>query len=589
MQGKRKLRGPGAGLLLAMAAATGATGAASAREKVDLLLYDANVLTVDRDFSIRSAVAVRDERIVAVGGPELRKRYRATRELDLGGRTLMPGFTDTHLHSMSVAPSDIDVASARSVAEVQAMLRRKAAELGAGKWITGRDWQEANFAENRNLTRADLDAASPDNPVFLIRAGGHSAVSNSVALKLAGIDRTTPDPEHGLIEHTPDGEPNGIIRERTDLVRRLIPQPSWDEMRPGYITWLRSVLAMGVTTFFNAWGSFDDEPLDRGGVANPAPTLTFRRAREIYALMGDSLPRMVMYINYPGVERLQAFGHHTGYGDKYVKLGPIGENPVDGGFTGPTAWLLADYKGQPGFRGKGRYTDTELQEMVDSAARLGWQIGLHCIGDAAIVQTVNAYDKALNAIPPVDHAAGDRRWFTDHFTIMPPDSTMRRMRKDDILISQQPNFLYALEDRYRQTLDDWRLEHNNPVATPVHDYGLFVAFGSDNLPSGPMTGLYVAITRKGPSGRVIGAGEAVSRREAIRMYTANGPYFSWEEKEKGTLEAGKLADMVVLPFDPMTADPQVILDGKVDMTFLGGKLVYERKERSGSGKGRAVR
>ncbi|WP_371432567.1 amidohydrolase [Novosphingobium sp.] len=569
------------GTALAITAAWAAP--ALAKEKVDLLLRHGHVLTVDPSFSVRSAVAVRDGRIVAVGGEELADRYTADRTIDLAGRTLMPGFTDTHLHPKPMAPNDIAVQSAHSVAEVQDMLRKKAAQLGPGKWITGYGWQESNLAEKRNLTRADLDAATPDNPVMLVRAGAHSAVSNSAALKIAKIDRTTPDPKSGLIEHDAAGESNGIIRERFDLVSAFIPTPSWESMRPAYIGWLKNILSLGITSFHDASGTIDDEPVGKGGAAGTDPgaswagaNMTFRRAREIYAEMGDQLPRITMYIIYPGAERLKAFPYHTGYGDEHVRLGAIGENAVDGGFTGPTAWLLADYKGQPGFRGKGRYTDAELQEMVDTSARLGWQMGLHCIGDAAIVQTIQAYDKALNAIPDPAHPMADRRWFTDHFTIMPPDATMATMKRDSIMIAQQPNFLYNLEDRYMQVLDDWRLAHNNPLTTPVKKFGLFMAFGSDNLPVNPFVGLYAAITRKGPSGQVHGADEAIPREDAIRMYTANGAYLSWEEKTKGTIEPGKLADLIVLPFDPLTASPETILAGQVDMTFLGGKLVFQR-------------
>jgi predicted amidohydrolase YtcJ len=559
------------------AAALLSTSAIAAPQSADLILYHGRVLTVDAQNSVKSAVVVRDGRIVATGGDDLRGKYRAAKEVDLGGRTLMPGFTDTHLHPQTVSPRDIDAASARSIGDIQTMLRAKAAQLGPGEWITGYGWQESNFKEDRNLSKADLDAATPDNPVMLVRAGGHSSVSNSAALKLAGVDRSTADPKSGLIEHGADGDPNGIIRERYDIVGKLIPKDKWEEVRQGYIDRLRWLLSLGITSAFDASGTIDDEPVGQGGIANPGPGLTFRRARQIYAEQGDTLPRITMYILHPGAERLKAFGHHTGYGDEHVRLGAIGENAVDGGFTGPTAWLLADYKGQPGFRGKGRFTDEELQALVNSAAELGWQMGLHCIGDAAIEQTIKAYDVALRAIPSTEHAANDRRWFTDHFTIMPPDATMAIMKRDAIMIAQQPNFLYNLEDRYEANLDDWRLEHNNPVATPSKKFGLFVAFGSDNLPINPMTGLYAAITRKGPSGRAHGAAsEGVSRADAIRMYTANGPYLSWEEKSKGTIEPGKFADMVVLPFDPMTADPETILNGKVDMTFLAGKLVYSR-------------
>lgn len=553
------------------------SGAVAQTAPVDLLLYNGNVLTLDPANHARTAVAVRDGKIVETGGDELRRKYRAAREIDLAHRTLIPGFTDTHLHPYATSPRDIDVAAATSIGEVQAMLRTKAAQLGPGQWITGSGWQESNLIEKRNLSRADLDAGAPDNPVVLVRAGGHSSVSNSAALKIAGIDRATPDPKSGLIEHGPDGEPNGIIRERSDLVRSFVPADRWEDVRQSYVDRLRNLLSLGITTFFDASGTIDDEPVGKGGIAQPGPNLTFRRAREIYAREGDTLPRITMYISYPGAERLKAFPYHTGYGDERVRLGPIGENAVDGGFTGPTAWLLADYKGQPGFRGKGRFTDAEVEAMVKDAGARGWQMGLHAIGDAAIVQTVKAYDVGLKATRSTDHAANDRRWFTDHFTIMPPDATMALMKRDDMMIAAQPNFLYNLEDRYLQTLDDWRMEHNNPVATPMKKFGIFTAFGSDNLPINPMVGLYAAFTRKGPSGAAYGvAAEGVSRLEALRMYTVNGPYLSWEEKTKGTLEPGKYADMVVLPFDPLTADAQQVLDGKVDMTFVAGKLVFDR-------------
>jgi predicted amidohydrolase YtcJ len=276
----------------------------------------------------------------------------------------------------------------------------------------------------------------------------------------------------------------------------------------------------------SASGSLDDEPVGQGGLADPGPNLTFRRFQEMSA--EATIPRIAMYTSYPGAERLKQYPHHSGYGDIKVRLGPIGENAVDGGFTGPTAWTLADYKGQPGFRGKGRYTDAELQDMVDTAASLGWQMGLHCIGDAAIQQTVVAYDKGLAKYPGIDHVGANRRWFTDHFTIMPPDATMALMAKDKIYIAAQPNFGWNLEGRYVETMDDWRVLHNNSVKTPAKKFGIQVAFGSDNLPIDPRIGLYFAIARRGPDGVQHGfAEEAVSREDALRMYTANGPYLSW--------------------------------------------------------------
>jgi predicted amidohydrolase YtcJ len=545
----------------------GAQGA----EQADLILHNGKVITVDEKFSIQTTVVVKGDRIVAVGGEELASAYEAPRKIDLKGRVLMPGFNDTHIHVQSMSKRAIPLESAKSIADVQRMLKEKAAELGPGQWITGYGWDEALLAEKRNIVRGDLDAVTPKNPVVLTRAGSHSVVGNSLALKIAKIDRNTPDPENGLIDRDENGEPNGIVRERSDLFFKHVPPDKWEDLRDGYVKQFQYLFSLGITSLIEATSSIDDEPVGKGGIKNPGPRLTFRRMREL-AQQYD-LPRATLYISYPGAERLRAFPYKTGYGDERVRLGPIGETPVDGGFTGPTAWTLADYKGMPGFRGKGRFTDAELQELVDTCAKLGWQMGLHAIGDAAIVQTVKAYSNAIRKFLPPGQ---DHRWFLDHFTIMPPDDIMQIMVEDRIHIAQQPNFLYNLEGRYAALLDDWRLRHNNPIGTPAKKFGLFVALGSDNLPIGPMYGLYTAVTRKGQSGTVYGPEESITIAEAIRMYTANGAYLTFEENIKGTLEPGKLADMIVLDGDPLTAGAEALLDMKVDLTFLGGKLVYDR-------------
>jgi predicted amidohydrolase YtcJ len=558
-------------LLGGTALLAGACNGKAPGQAADLILHGGQVLTVDAKFAKASAVAVKSGRIVGVGDASLLDAWTAPSVIDLKGRTLMPGFNDTHVHIYSLSPRAIEPDKVKSIAELQDVLRKKAAELGKGEWITGYGWDEALLAEKRNPVKSDLDAAAPDNPVILTRAGAHSAVCNSKALELAAITRATPDPASGLIEKDAAGQPNGIIRERFDIVQRLVPDDTYETLRPSFIQALKNLLPFGITSFQSASTSIFDEPVE-GEPARDGSGLTYRRMRAIYDEMGADLPRAALYISYPGEKRMQAFGRKSGDGDDRVRLGPIGENLVDGGFTGPTAWLLADYKGQPGFRGKGRFTDQELQEMVDKAHEYGWQMGLHAIGDAAIVQVVNAYVAALAKRPKQDH-----RWFLDHFTIMPPDDTMKAMADNGVMIAQQPNFLYNLEGRYQSTLDDWRLAHNNSVATPMKKFGIFTAFSSDNLPIDPRVGLYAATTRRGMSGAVHGAEEAVSREEAIRAYTANGAHLTWEEKEKGSLEVGKLADMCVIAEDPLKAADSELLTLNVDMTFVGGKQVFTRE------------
>ena len=202
------------------------------QDSADLLLVHGKVLTVDERFTIQSAVAVKDGKILAVGGDDFERRYKAATVIDLKGRVLMPGFTDTHVHVRGQSRRDVDLEDATSIREVQRRVAAKAKELGAGEWVTGFGWDEAKFAERRNPLKSDLDAAAPNNPVALTRAGGHSSVGNSPAMKIAGITRTTPDPPSGLIEHDAKGEPNGIIRERNDLYTRHVPPATWESETP---------------------------------------------------------------------------------------------------------------------------------------------------------------------------------------------------------------------------------------------------------------------------------------------------------------------------------------------------------------------
>ena len=545
-----------------------------AAEPADLLLVHGKVVTVDDRFSIKSAVAVKDGRIVAVGGDELAQRYSGATTIDLHGLTLLPGFIDDHLHPQAISPRAVEAAKARSIGELQEMIRKKAQQLGKGQWITGYGWAEANLAEKRNIVREDLDAAAPDNPVALTRAGGHSIVGNSKALALAGIDKNTGKPLRGVIEHDARGEPNGIIRERIDLYLHLVPPDSFATLRSSYVASLREMLSLGLTSVIVAASSIRDEVKVEDRPEQPDNMATFKNYQDIYAEYGATLPRAVVEIGYPGEKALCAYPHKTGWGDDRLKLGAIGEAPaVDGGFTGPTAWTSQDYKGQPGFRGQPFFKDRQdLQTLADSVARCGWQLGLHAIGDAAINRAVEVYAAALEKYP-----RPDARWYVAHFTMTPTDATIALMVKTKILAAAQPNFLYTLENRYVETLDGERLEHINPVGRPARK-GVFIAFGSDNLPIDPRVGLYAAVTRKGMSGRVFGPDEAVSIQEALRMYTVNSAYLSWDEHKKGSIEAGKLADLIVLDRDPLTVPPDQLLTMRVLTTIVNGRIVYQAKD-----------
>jgi len=523
------------------------------REPVDLILTGGHVAVVDDSFYVAETVIVRDGRIVAVGEDELLNEYVADRTIDLAGRLVVPGFNDTHTHIRGRARRHIDLGGVESIADIQELIRAKVRELGTGEWVTGYGWSEDELAEGRRPLRDDLDAAAPENPVMLTRAGGHSGVANSLALSLANIDENTQQPEGGVIERDGGGHLNGVIRERQGMVGRLVPDPTPEEMRESLIQVLRDQLALGITSLIQA------------GVSPEG----FGRWRSIYDEFGDELPRATVQIRWVGADRLADFGQITGDGDDRLRVGAI-KVLVDGGFTGPAAYTIDPYKGETEYRGMLNLPEEELRSLIGEANELGWQLGFHAIGDAAIQLTVDAFVDALQENPRDDH-----RHYLNHFTVPPPTETLDLMARYDIAIAQQPNFTYTLEGRYVANLDGERLAHNNPIRTPM-DHGIFMALGSDILPIDPLVGLYAAVTRKGMSGAVFGPDEALTIEEAIRGYTANGAWLTFEEDTKGTLQTGMLADMVVLSENLLTLDPEAIMDVDVDMTIVGGRVLFDR-------------
>jgi hypothetical protein len=522
------------------------------RMAVDTILHNGKVVTIDAGMTVASAVAVSGDRIAAVGGEELLDEYVADNTVDLGGKLLIPGFIDSHTHLRGEPKRHIDLTKTTSIEQIKGLVRDKAEELGAGEWVTGYGWSEDFMAEQRRPLRADLDEAAPDNPVILTRAGGHSAVANSAALRRAEVDENTEQPEGGVIEKGEDGRLNGVIRERQDIVSDLVPEATFEEVRDSLVEVLREQLSFGITSFTHATGSIESYP----------------EWETIYRMHRGTLPRGSIQVFWEGPAAMTAFGKKSGDGDEYLRVGPI-KIFVDGGFTGPAAYTKEPYRGETDYRGKLSIEPDELSKTIRELNAAGWQTGIHAIGDAAIELAVDELAMALDETPRVDH-----RHYLNHFTVMPSSATMQKMAEYGIAISQQPNFTYTLEGRYVEYLDGARLEHNNPLRTPMN-HGIHVAISSDILPIGPMVGLYAAVTRKGRSGRVFGPEEALTMMEAIQGYTLNAAFLSFEEAIKGSIEPGKLADLVVLDRDLLTVDPSHIMETRVLQTWLGGKLVYQ--------------
>jgi predicted amidohydrolase YtcJ len=523
------------------------------RMQVDTILHNGKVITIDAELSIASAVAINGTDIVAVGGEELLESHKSSNTIDLGGKVLMPGFVDSHTHLRGRPQRYVDLTKTRSIEELKAQVSTKAIELGSGEWITGYGWSEDVMAELRRPLKSDLDEAAPDNPVLLTRAGGHSAVANSMALRQAEVTTTTAQPEGGVIERGEDGELNGVIRERQDIVSHLIPEPTNEDVRDSLVGILQEQLSFGITSFTHATGSIEAYP----------------EWEYVYGMHRGSLPRASIQVYWEGPDEMTAFGKKTGDGDEFLRVGPI-KIFVDGGFTGPAAFTKEPYKGESEYRGKLSLTLEELETIIREAHAAGWQFGIHAIGDAAIELAIDELAAALDDMPKDDH-----RHYLNHFTVMPSAESMDKMAAYGIAITQQPNFTYTLDGRYSEYLDGDRLKHNNPLRTPM-DHGVRVAISSDILPIGPMVGIYAAVTRKGMSGKVFGEEESLTVMEALRGYTLYGAWLSFEEDRKGSIEPGKLADMIVLDQDILTIDPDHIMDINVEQTWLGGKMVYER-------------
>lgn len=523
--------------------------------EVDLVLTNGKVLTIDDQFSIHDTVVVNDGLIVETGDRSLAARYQADQTVDLEGKLLMPGFNDSHTHIRGRPLRYIELSEVTSIVEIQELITAKIAEIGEGEWITGYGWSEDELDEGRRPLRLDLDAVAPDNPVILTRAGGHSAVANSLALELADVTLATPQPDGGVIEVGDDGELNGVIRERQEIVGRLVPDSTYEEIIASLEVNLNALLEKGITSITDASKTVPD----------------YEMFEELYGNNELPLPRSSLQFQWYDPPAINALNARVAGGNDFLKPGPI-KVFADGGFTGPAAYTLEPYVNQGEYRGYLNMPEAELVAHLNEIHDAGYQMGIHAIGDAAIVLVVNTLADALERNPREDH-----RHYLNHFSMRPPDLTMQLMAEHEIHITQQPNFTYTLEGRYVENLDGWRLQHNNPLRSPM-DNGITVAISSDILPIGPMVGLYAAVTRKGMTGNVYGPDEAISMEEAIRAYTLLGAYLNFDENEKGSLEPGKFADMIVLSDDLLTIDPERIMDVQVDQTWIGGELVFARSD-----------
>lgn len=511
----------------------------------DIILKNANVITMDSARPRAELVATEDVTIMAVGGEnELESLTgQRTRIIDCEGRTLVPGFNDAHFHLFSLLRKllsiDVSPAAVRSIADIKAAVRKKAEDTPPGTPLSGTDYNEFYLEDGRCPTRRDLDEAAPDHPVILSHRSLHACVLNSMAMELAGIRLDTPEPPGGRIERDLEtGEPNGILIDMLGPVRnRVMPNFTGDELAEGLRLANHLFLSQGITSLQEATVSNDTGRWEK--VCG-------------FILNRDLRSRMTMMAGAPNWREFAERYLKTSSGDDLMQLGAVKVIPGIG-------------------EGNASQSQEDLNELALEIHLAGYQLAFHAVTES----TVAAVTSALEYIDENSRVTG-RRHRIEHCGECPP-ALMERLRTLGAIIVTQPPFIYYSGERYLATVPPSQLPYLYPMRSPMKK-GIVVAAGSDSpvVPNHPLTGIYGAVTRKAESGQDVLPEEAVPPEVALAMYTTNAAYASFEEKRKGSITRGKLADMVLLSDDPTTVPPEQLRDITVDMTIIGGEVVWER-------------
>jgi predicted amidohydrolase YtcJ len=527
------------------------------RTEPDVILHNGNFWTVNPRAPRAEAVAISAGRFGAVGSNEdvLHLAAGRSRKIDLGQKTVLPGFIDAHTHPaesgrLHLRQVDCDL---RSIAAIQTALRERAAKTPSGQWVLGFKYDDTKTSDGRRITLQDLDSAIPDHPVFVTHRGGHEAFVNSLALKLAKVDEKTPDPTGGQFEHDPAGHLTGRINERAmEPFNKVIPSTyTHDDFRQGVKIISKMMTRTGITSVGDALGT-------------PEDLQAYQDARD-----SDDLPmRVYCFIGWYALDRMISAGIHTGFGDEWVRVGGM-KQIADGAISGRTARLSQPYIGRPNDYGTFSATEEELYEYARKAHAAGWQLGTHANGDVAIERVLNVYERINCEMP-----RKDPRFRIEHCTLI-NDSIISRMRALNVIPTPFSTYVYYHGEKM-QYYGEERLKHMFALRSFL-DAGLRPTQASDYPPGefSPMMALQSEVTRTDMNGHVWGANQRVSVEEAIRIGTINGAYASYEENLKGSIEPGKLADLVVLGRDPFKEDPSSLVTIPVERTMTGGRWVYE--------------
>lgn len=538
---------------------------ALAQIPADLVLLNGKIWTVNDKQPEAEAVAILGQRIVAVGAnADIRKLIgKTTKVIDLQGKRAVPGFNDAHVHFLDggAGLASVQLRDAKTPEEFRKRIGEFAAKLPKGRWVLNGNWDHENWTPANLPTRQLIDAVTPDNPVFINRLDGHMCLANSLALKLAGVTRETKDPDGGTIVRDAQGEPTGVLKDAAmNFVYKVIPAPSEDEMIEALKAAMKYAAENGVT-------SVQDMS------AAPEVLAVYQRLLK----QGELTVRISGHQPLAEWQRLARVGLKAGFGNDKLQVGAL-KGFADGSLGSTTALFFAPYLDDPqtaGLPSDEMFPESKMRERILGADKAGLQVAVHAIGDKAN-QTILDFFAAAEK----QNGARDRRFRIEHAQHLRLEE-IKRFAGQRVIASMQP--YHAIDDgRWAENRIGPERAKGTYAFRALLDAGAVLAFGSDWFvaPMEPLMGIYGAVTRrtldgKRPQGWV--PEQKISVAEAVKAYTYGSAYASFTEAQKGTLEVGKLADLVVLSADIFKINPVEIEKARVVMTIFDGKVVYERR------------
>ncbi|MFC1803048.1 amidohydrolase [Thermoproteota archaeon] len=534
----------------------------------DLILYNGYIFTLNEKNPTSSALAVKEDKIVLLGSDTeiIETKGETTQVIDLKGRTVLPGFIDTHIHpsmagDLQKSVIDFKTSKPESISELLQIVKNKVESVCDGEWITGWGYDDQRFVEKRHPNRFELDQVSNKNPVFLVHTCGHIAVCNSLGLNIGGIDKNTDDPKQGKIDRDFEGEPTGILRNRAQkIIKKHLTQKDDIVFKENLRLALKKLASWGVTTIHDAWS---------GSNAIKAYQELLRNNK--LPIRVGLMPPIANEFEGDYLNELTSLQIRTGFGDNKLKIVGV-KVAVDGMIRSETAALFNGYFKQSENKGLITIDIDELNKKIIKCNSNGLRACIHAEGDRGISVALDAIETALNNSPHKDH-----RHRIEHFGLCDLDQ-IDRMKALGVVPSVSINFVYDIGEGYEQSLGTNRCNHVYPMKSLI-EKGIYASCNSDWPVSegNPLIGIYSAVTRNTWKGNSLGSNQKISITEAIKSYTYNGAYAAFEETEKGTLEVNKLADMIVLSENIFTTPVENILKIKVDITIVGGKVVYKRE------------